>query len=308
MIPAIEFKDVRYSYAPARTGLLARMFGGKDACRPEAIRGISLSIGRGEFVAIAGTNGAGKTTVSKLMNGLVKPDSGEVLVDGVSTRVLRTSELSSKVGMLFQNPDRQICRDSACDEVAFGLRLQGMAEEEARKRACAVLADFGIEPEASSFALSRGERQRLAFASAVALRPEVLILDEPTTGLDYRECMRTMASVRELNEAGVTVVMICHDMEVVADFASRVVVMADGRVVADGAPSDVFADEAALKLASLEAPQVVQLARALAKEAREGGLGPAGFEMAAELERAFDVETMAKAIEALKARSLRKVG
>lgn len=308
MIPAIEFKDVRYSYAPARTGFLARICGRKDACRPEAVRGVSFTIGRGEFVAIAGTNGAGKTTVSKLMNGLVKPDSGEVLVDGRSTRDLKTSELASKVGMLFQNPDRQICQDKACEEVAFGLRLQGMPDEEARERSCAALADFGIDPEASSFALSRGERQRLAFASAVALEPEVLILDEPTTGLDYRECMRTMASVRKLNEAGVTVVMICHDMEVVADFARRVVVMADGRVVADGRPFEVFADEAALERASLEAPQIVQLARALAKEAREGSLGPAGAEMAGELEAAFDVESMARAIEALKLRSLRKVG
>lgn len=308
MIPAIEFKDVRYSYVPRPKGIFGRLAKRARPQRPEAVRGVSFSIGRGEFVAIAGTNGAGKTTVSKLMNGLAKPDSGTVFVDGVSTGELKTSEIAAKVGMLFQNPDRQICQDTARDEVAFGLRLQGMPETEASERACATLRDFGIDPEASSFSLSRGERQRLAFASAVALAPEILVLDEPTTGLDYRECMRTMASVRALNESGVTVVMVCHDMEVVLDFAHRVIVMADGEVVADGTPAEVFSDDAALQRASLEAPQIVQLARALAKEAREGGLGPAGFEKAEDLERAFDVESMAKAIEALKIASLRKVG
>ncbi|MDM8287880.1 ABC transporter ATP-binding protein [Slackia piriformis] len=222
------------------------------------VRDVSFALLPGEFVAVIGNNGAGKTTLSKLMNGLIKPTSGRVLIDGVPTTELRTSALAARVGMLFQNPDRQICQPTVCDEIALGLRLQGVAD--AQGHAARVADDFELPADASPFALSRGERQRLALASVVACEPSVLVLDEPTTGLDYRECMRIMTRVRELNQAGTTVVMVCHDMELVADFAQRVLVMANGRLIADGAPEEVFRDREILGEASVMPPQMIDLA------------------------------------------------
>ncbi len=230
----------------------------RGARQSAGVRDISFALLPGEFVAVIGNNGAGKTTLSKLMNSLIKPTFGRVLIDGVPTTELRTSALAARVGMLFQNPDRQICQPTVRDEIALGLRLQGVAD--AQGHAARVANDFELPADASPFALSRGERQRLALASVVACEPSVLVLDEPTTGLDYRECMRIMTRVRELNQAGTTVVMVCHDMELVADFAQRVLVMANGRLIADGAPEEVFRDREILGEASVMPPQMIDLA------------------------------------------------
>lgn len=194
-----------------------------------AVRDLNFTVGRGEFVALIGANGAGKTTVSKLMNGLLKPTAGRVLVDGVPTTSLRTSALAKKIGFLFQNPDRQLCKPTIREEIRFGLALTGA--KDAVQRTEAVLKAFGLDGDRDPFSASRGERQRIALASLIAVEPEVLILDEPTTGLDYRECMAMMARVRSLNAAGTTVVMVCHDMELVLDFAHRVLVLCEGALL-----------------------------------------------------------------------------
>ena len=194
-----------------------------------AVRNLNFTVGRGEFVALIGANGAGKTTVSKLMNGLLKPTAGRVLVDGVPTTSLRTSALAKKIGFLFQNPDRQLCKPTIREEIRFGLALTGA--KDAAQRTEAVLDAFGLDGDRDPFSASRGERQRIALASLIAVEPEVLILDEPTTGLDYRECMAMMARVRSLNAAGTTVVMVCHDMELVLDFAHRVLVLCEGTLL-----------------------------------------------------------------------------
>lgn len=194
-----------------------------------AVRDLNFTVGRGEFVALVGANGAGKTTVSKLMNGLLKPTAGRVLVDGVPTTSLRTSALAKKIGFLFQNPDRQLCKPTIREEIRFGLALTGA--KDAAQRTEAVLEAFGLDGDRDPFSASRGERQRIALASLIAVEPEVLILDEPTTGLDYRECMAMMARVRSLNAAGTTVVMVCHDMELVLDFAHRVLVLCEGALL-----------------------------------------------------------------------------
>lgn len=240
-----------------------------DACfaysgSGDAVRDLCLTVYPGELVGIVGQNGAGKTTLTKLVNGLLRPGSGEVRVAGLATRETPVSQIAQHVATLFQNPDHQLCRDTVLDEVAFGPELHGVTPEEARRQAAAVIERFGLPSDEAPFSLSRGQRQMVALASVVVLRPQVVILDEPTSGLDYRECMTVMQTVREMAETGCAVIMVCHDMEVVSDFAERIVVMADGRVLARGEKDALFADADLMRRASVEAPQVIRLSQALA--------------------------------------------
>ncbi len=229
-----------------------------------AVHDLSFTIPDGAFVAVIGANGAGKTTAAKLMRGLLKPTDGQVLIDGTATTALRTSELAKRIGFLFQNPDRQLCKPTVREELAFGLELLSVPGDEIQKRVDAVLEDFHFDPERSPFALSRGERQRLALASLIAVEPKTLILDEPTTGLDYRECMAVLGRVKALHEAGTTVVMVCHDMELVLDFAERVLVFSAGRLLLDGETRKVFRDTETLPKASVLPPQITRLSQRLA--------------------------------------------
>uniref|UniRef100_UPI003AB69C8B energy-coupling factor ABC transporter ATP-binding protein n=1 Tax=Enorma massiliensis TaxID=1472761 RepID=UPI003AB69C8B len=246
--PVVRLRDVTYTYP-----------GGGAS-----VRHLNLEVYPGEFVGLVGQNGAGKTTATKLVNGLLKPSSGTIEVAGLDTRTARTSQIARHAATLFQNPDHQICRDTVLDEVAFGLELGGVDAETARERARAVAEDFGLPLGEAPFSLSRGQRQMVALASVVVLEPELVILDEPTSGLDYRECMTVMETVRRMADRGSAVIMVCHDMEVVSDFAERLVVMADGEIAADGPTHDLFADESLMKRASMRPPQVVELANELA--------------------------------------------
>lgn len=246
--PVVRLRDVTYTYP-----------GGGAS-----VRHLNLEVYPGEFVGLVGQNGAGKTTATKLVNGLLKPSSGTVEVAGLDTRTARTSQIARHAATLFQNPDHQICRDTVLDEVAFGLELGGVDAETARGRARAVAEDFGLPLGEAPFSLSRGQRQMVALASVVVLEPELVILDEPTSGLDYRECMTVMETVRRMADRGSAVIMVCHDMEVVSDFAERLVVMADGEIAAAGPTHDLFADESLMKRASMRPPQVVELANELA--------------------------------------------
>ena len=243
----IQFKDVHASYSP----------------QVPILKGVSFTVNEGEFVAFVGTNGAGKSTTMRLMNGLLKPDAGEVLVDGVPTTQIKTSEMARKVGFLFQNPDRQICCNTVRDELMFGFKVLGQDDDQANARVDAVIDEFGFDPGADPFLLNRGTRQLLALASIIVLELPMVILDEPTTGLDYRECTKVMEIVRRLHENGTTVVMVCHDMEVVADYAERVIVMTDGRVVDEGPTFEVLRRQETLQAADLIAPQVVEISSAL---------------------------------------------
>ncbi len=232
----------------------------------DGVEDVSLEVRPGEFVGVVGQNGAGKTTLTKLLNGLLKPTSGTVRIAGMDTREVPVSRIAAHVATLFQNPDRQLCKDTVLEEVAFGLELQGVGPDEARERAQAVIERFGLPADESPFSLSRGQRQMVALASVVVTEPRVVLLDEPTSGLDYRECMTVMETVREMAEQGCAVIMVCHDMEVVSDFAERVVVMAHGRVLADGPATEVFQNPELMARASVEAPQVVRLSQRLARE------------------------------------------
>lgn len=228
------------------------------------IEGINLTVRAGEILAVVGQNGAGKTTFTKLLNGLIKPSAGVVRIAGLDTRTTPVSALASHAATLFQNPDRQLCRNTVVEEISFGLELQGAPAEAARERARHVAATFGLPENASPFNLSRGQRQMVALASVVALEPELIILDEPTSGLDYRECMTVMETVRQRALDGAAVVMVCHDMEVVSDFADTLAVMAEGRLIEVGPSREVFANDALLAHARIAAPCVPALGKRLA--------------------------------------------
>lgn len=228
------------------------------------LKGVDFTIEDGAFVAFVGTNGAGKSTTMRLIDGLIKPDEGEVLIDGVPTTELRTSELAKRVGFLFQNPDSQICNNTVRDELMFGFKALHEEGPEAEELVAGIIELFGFDPDADPFLLNRGTRQLLALASIVVMAPQVLVLDEPTTGLDFRECEKVMDIVRTLHERGTTVVMVCHDMEIVGDFAEQVIVMNDGRVVDQGPTFEVLRRRETLERASLVPPQMVDLSLALA--------------------------------------------
>ena len=226
------------------------------------VQDVSFHVEKGEFAAILGANGAGKTTTVRLIDGLIRPTSGRVLIHGADTATSPVSERARRVGFLFQNPDRQICKNTVREEILFGLKtVRGEESEEALNARCeAVLKDFGFTGEEEPFSLSRGQRQRVALASILAVEPEVLILDEPTTGLDYLECCHIMDRIRRMNEEQqVTVVMVCHDMEVVLDYATRALVMSGGRLLADGPVKEVFRDTELMERASILPPQMIGL-------------------------------------------------
>ena len=246
--PMLEFDDVTFCY------------------RDHAVMSrVSFAIGRGEFVALLGPNGTGKSTSLRLADGLLHPSSGVVRVAGRDTAQVRTSELARQVGFLFQNPDRQICRNTVREEIAFTLEtLHGAGDPRVAARTAEVLELLHLDGDADPFSLSKGQRQAVALAGLIAADPDLLLLDEPTTGFDYAECMEMMAHIKRMNQAGTTVLMVCHDMEVVLDFADRALVMADDGIVADRPVPEVFADRDALDRASLLPPQICALSQALA--------------------------------------------
>ena len=246
----IEFRDVHASY---------------DGSAP-ILKGVSFTIRDGEFVAFVGTNGAGKSTTMRLMNGLLKPDAGQVLIDGVSTAELRTSELARRVGFFVPESRPPDLLHHGARGAAVRVPCARAGGREADARVDAIIEEFGFDADDDPFLLNRGARQLLALASIVVLAPPVVVLDEPTTGLDYRECAKVMDIVRRIHERGTTVIMVCHDMEVVADYATRCIVMSDGTVVDDAPTFDVLRNRDTLERASLVPPQIVDLSFELARD------------------------------------------
>jgi energy-coupling factor transport system ATP-binding protein len=235
----------------------------------EALRGINLTIREGEFIAILGQNGSGKTTLAKHFNGLLKPTSGRVLVRGRPTTEHSHRELARLVGYVFQNPDHQIFARTVREEVGFGLAMQGENPETVETRVAEALEVVGLAGYELKvpFTLTKGERQRVAVASVLAVQPQVIILDEPTTGLDYRHQRNTMELLKRLNKQGHTIIIITHSMWVAAEYAERTMVLKEGRILADGPTRAVFADEARLAEASLRPPSLVQLSNWLGTQA-----------------------------------------
>ena len=226
-----------------------------------ALRGVSLAVHGGEFVALIGQNGSGKTTLAKHLNGLLRPRRGQVLLHDVDMRTLPLNHVASDVGYVFQNPDHQIFAATVTEEVAFGPRNFGLSRAETEERLHAALDAVGLLgfEEEDPFLLSKGHRQRLAVASLLALRPRLLILDEPTTGLDYREQRRMMELLARLHAQGMAIMMITHSPWVVAEYAQRGVLMREGRIQFDGALRALFAEEKLLEEAHFCAPDVTRL-------------------------------------------------
>ncbi len=231
----------------------------------EALCGVNLTIERGEYLAIVGQNGSGKTTLAKHFNGLLKPTRGKVLVDGKDTAQAKISELSRLVGYVFQNPDDMLFCSSVEEEIAFGPRMLGFEEQAITRRVEEILETLGLTPirDQHPFALSLGDRQRLAVACAFSLQPEVFVFDEPTTGQDYFGGQSIMALIDQLHAAGRTIVIITHNMQLVAEHASRVVVMSNGQVALEGPPASVFTQTARLETLALRPPQVTLLSQRL---------------------------------------------
>lgn len=252
--PVIEVNRLTYRYETGKV----------------AVDAVSLAIRRGEFVAIVGQNGCGKTTLVKQFNGLSLPTTGTVTVLGKETRSWRLSDLGRRVGYVFQNPDHQIFANTIWEEVAFGPRNYGYSVGEIRQQVenALMIVGLGGRETHDPFGLTKGERQQLAVASVLATSPEILILDEPTTGLDYTGQRAILDLVLRLNTAGTTVVMITHSMWVVAEYASRCVLMNKGRVIMDTGIPDCFADLDLLESLSLEAPEAVRLGKELGIAAR----------------------------------------
>jgi energy-coupling factor transporter ATP-binding protein EcfA2 len=231
----------------------------------QALSGVSLEVRAGEFVAIVGQNGSGKTTLAKHFNGLLRATEGTVEVAGQIIGEQRTVDLARTIGYCYQNPDHQIFAATVREEIRFGPARLGLTEDEIDRRTDQILEMVGLREsrDVYPFSLGRGERQKLAVGSVLAIEPQVLIVDEPTTGLDWRGSEAMMGLVDRLNGRGTTVIAITHDMNLVAEHAARVVVMADGRLAGDGTPEEIFTSAGVLEMAHLRPPQAFRISRAL---------------------------------------------
>lgn len=231
----------------------------------EALKGVSLTVRDGEFVAIMGQNGAGKTTLIKQFNGLLKPTKGRVLVDGIETTKTSVAALARKVGFVFQNPDHQLFSESVEEEIAFALKNFGYKPEVIEELVtwAVTLLDIGQYRKTSPFMLSGGERKRVALASVLAWDPQVLVLDEPTIGQDHQQKENLRQFILQMQTQGKTVITVTHDVEFVAECNPRVVLMREGKILADGEGKNILTDAAVLEQSSIVLPQIAEVFRRL---------------------------------------------
>jgi len=231
----------------------------------QALRGVTNYVLRGEIVAIMGENGAGKTTLIKHFNGLLKPTRGRIKVKDKDTRETSVAELSRIVGIVFQNPDHQLFAETVFDEVAFPLRNFGFPEDaiENRVKWALNILELYQYRDNSPFMLSVGERKRLAIASVLAYDPEVIVLDEPTAGQDYLQKEKISEIIKLLKLMGKTIVLVTHDVEFVTMYVQRIIVMSQGKIIAEGPPHRVLTDYNVIRRGNLLPPQLVRISRAL---------------------------------------------
>jgi energy-coupling factor transport system ATP-binding protein len=227
----------------------------------EALKGVSLTIKNGEFVAIMGENGAGKTTLVKHFNGLLKPTKGTVHIDGVKTTKASVATLARNVGFVFQNPDHQLFSETVEEEIAFALKNFGFKEKIIKRRVTWALNLLGLTKyrKTSPFMLSGGERKRVALASILAWNPKILMLDEPTIGQDYRQKEKLLQFILQMKAQRKTIIIVTHDVEFVAECSPRVLLMREGRIVADGEALKVLTNPEILTQASIVPPQITQI-------------------------------------------------
>ncbi len=246
----IELKNVNYIYSQGTNN------------ESQALKDINLSIGDNEFVAIIGHTGSGKSTLIQLMNGLLKCASGEVLIDGknIDDKGFNRINLRKKVGIVFQNPDNQLFEETVLKDVCFGPKNLGLSDKEAKKKAIEAmeLVDVPLHSyNKSVFDISGGQKRRVAIAGVLAMEPDILILDEPTSGLDPKGRNKIMKIVKKLHdEKGITIIWVSHNMEIVGEYAKRIVVMNEGEVLFDDDAKSVFAKSDELEEVGLKTPQV----------------------------------------------------
>ena len=246
-IPVLEFENISFGYQPSR----------------QVLSKISLTVRKGEMVSIVGRNGAGKSTLSKLVCGFEKPDKGRILLDGRDIESESISDRAVKVGMVMQNPNHMISKPMIFDEVALGLVTRGCSKEQTNLRVEKVLKTCGLHPFRNwpVSALSYGQKKRVTIASILVLNPQVIILDEPTAGQDFRHYTEFMEFLLKLNrEEGTTIIMITHDMHLILEYTTRAIVMSEGRIIADDTPASILTNDEVIAGASLKRTSLYDLA------------------------------------------------
>ena len=248
--PIIEARDVHFVYPEGNV---------------VALRGVSLKIYEGDFLAILGQNGSGKTTLVKHFTGLLRPTKGKIFIEGEDAENFTISQLATKVGYVFQNPDFQLVCRSVKEELEFGPKNLGLSEDEIEKQVMNVAKDLNILHllQKNPRDLSKGEKQRVAVASVLTMNPKVLIIDEPTTGQDFGTAVKMMELYKRLNEEGITIIIITHDMQLAAEYAKRVVIMRNGTILCEGSPKEVFVQRQLLESTFLKPPQITILSQML---------------------------------------------
>ena len=250
----LEVKNIKYAYNSEY----------------QALKGVSLKIERGEMVALLGKNGAGKSTLFLHLNGIYEPDEGQVFIDGEELKYDKKSLLKfrQKVGIVFQNPDDQIFAPTVEEDVAFGPLNLGLPMEEVQDRVEEALARVGMSgfEKTAPHHLSGGQKKRVAIAGILAMKPEVMVLDEPTAGLDPQGVVNLQKLLRNLNDEGITIIISTHEVDLVPNYAQRVFVLVDGLLIAEGTPREIFAQPEILEQANLKVPIVTELFQGLENE------------------------------------------
>jgi len=244
--PILEIKDLHFSYTKQR----------------KILQDINLQIREGEMVSIVGTNGAGKSTLAKVICGFVTEEKGDILFKGKSLKGQTIKERSQVIGYVMQNPNQMICKPMIYDEVALGLRIRGVGEEEVAARVEQALKICGLAPfkKWPISALSFGQKKRVTIASMLVMDPQILILDEPTAGQDYHHYTEIMEFLKSLNEQGVTIIMITHDMHLMLEYTPHAIVISDGQKIGDATAVDILTDESIAAAANLKITSLYELA------------------------------------------------
>ena len=256
----LSLQHVSYIYSPG------------TAYEKVALDDVSLSLGKGEIVGLAGHTGSGKSTMIQLLNGLLKPTRGTVTFEGkdIHAKGYSGNYLRSRVGMVFQYPEHQIICDTVWEDVAFGPKRQGLSEAECQTRIQEALAFVGLPEkyyEANPLQLSGGQKRRVAIAGVLTMQPEYIILDEPAAGLDAEGKREIFDRIRRMSrEQGIGVLLISHSMEELAEYADRMIVLDDGKKILDGSPVQVFAEREMLETCGLDVPEAVKFANRLRAE------------------------------------------